>query len=1064
MAIIKKSNKTKIKKKLRKLAYFLSGQPSNVAKMIVDLEENFGYNLEKKDLPHLRAVAKDYQKLKRYLLKNKENFSSDTSYGPVMSDKSFFYDVINAFEKKLINDQSIDILNTNFFRYSSKRSSLLEKAQDEKTKSLFVKLGDWFFDSDEHGEVDNGEVDKLVDLISKLSKSKKFEKLNKTLDIINELKIPLNVNKKNLLDLYKNCDKIEIIHKYLPKIKEFHIESYFGHYGDLPLNLFFDEKFIKNLIWLKEKNIYTSLSKPEINEIITLNTNRIDNLIKIAEKYEQAFDISPRSVYSALKLSRVKLDEKEAKKLVNEGLKIDFALSLNKKERTKLLKLMKENVELKGNYSILGLLYYKPYILDILDKITKEGIKEINYVKPLLEELNKNEVDAAKRLIDLCAIVSDLEASHKSFYYARTILDIPLSFFEDEKEFNKLKKHIIKKKKTFFKEIDNFFLKKIEHLLPERIKQKDNVLLGLTYGEFKNKLEYLKEHYDYSKLKDETIDMLFRRLGDLSSGSDIDNAIYILEKSELGKEEKSSFLDALIANSLKKGDIETYLEKVKPLLSKDAILKFLNPYNPVLLNFCQNITNKKLNNQDVARIKSGVEALIGSVDLNKIKEEKGDVYEKLKRVKIYSIIKKGGIEMAAPSLSKEWLKTSEEKVKEYIRKRFNISTVLDINTMMKLIEIPQIYDKSIFKILNKRIEKNFPLGKVYAKKPLSVIGEERNPNELMIALVKALIGRWAKILPVSEEVYKARKERGMSEEAAKYGIFAAGKTSEEIKTSRKIMKEILEKFERGSASKLRAAILYVRSVENPRKIYSDIQEDYKKLQSNDAEAGKKIIQYFKDRFILAGKSEKVEPLSDILTDIESAYTGKTTYDYAVVKMQDANVEDLFDNRETSCCAFMPNGANKHGSIGYLIDPDIGLLHYQIIDKVGGDKMNAGVAIMVNCKDDKGKKVLLVDSVEFNNNLKEDIKGWMEDMYKAIKQVAKEQKADYVLFNSQVFNSSPKDFNTYLVKKQGLKLVEDVSLNKMGGTKPIEEFNEDYYFEALEKNAKGKVKGYKLKIE
>ncbi len=468
----------------------------------------------------------------------------------------------------------------------------------------------------------------------------------------------------------------------------------------------------------------------------------------------------------------------------------------------------------------------------------------------------------------------------------------------------------------------------------------------------------------------------------------------------------------------------------------------------------KNITNKKIKEKDLKRIEGLTKEVDFSAnDLEKLEKEKGDVYEKARRLVTYAKLKQNGIEISKPSLSKEWQQEAYEKGLSYVSQKFGIDNpevvVKEIDDVLQFTLIPGKYTEEVGELFNniekieKEKSKEYKLGKVYHNKKIAAVKTEAKPEELVDYFVKAMIGRWAKIKPTAK---------------GKLGVYFAGE-GEKKRESIKLARELLSSFE--GSKKLKQAMIYVRSCEKPEKIFKDIKQDYQKLKQGDKEAGLKILEYFQKKFVEPGLPEKVEPLSDIIDSIKGLYGLKTEgYVAETIEMEKPGIDFLFDSSKTSCCAFMPNGANKEASLIYLADRDVGLLKYKLVG-FDNSKEDAGVAIMVKCKDKDGNKVLLVDSVEFNSALRDSIKGWREKFYDAILRAAKDSNVDYVVFNVDVANASPQAFNRMLESK-GVKKKE-IYLEKLH---ELPQDVDETYLEAFGgwEKPKGKVEGYIVEVK
>jgi hypothetical protein len=179
-------------------------------------------------------------------------------------------------------------------------------------------------------------------------------------------------------------------------------------------------------------------------------------------------------------------------------------------------------------------------------------------------------------------------------------------------------------------------------------------------------------------------------------------------------------------------------------------------------------------------------------------------------------------------------------------------------------------------------------------------------------------------------------------------------------------------------------------------------------------------------------------------------------DFAILKTMDASspetaISNLGGSNDLMCCAFYPNGVNKKASVGYTLDPDLGLLQLKrTVATSSGivEREPIGVAIFAITKDQSGKKVLLIDSVEGDvmmNNIADRV--WKDTFFDGIVKLAKDIDVDYIFFNAEVGNAKPKEFVSYLENVKQLSIVRHkIVLEKNPINLPI--VGKESYLEAL----------------
>ncbi len=403
--------------------------------------------------------------------------------------------------------------------------------------------------------------------------------------------------------------------------------------------------------------------------------------------------------------------------------------------------------------------------------------------------------------------------------------------------------------------------------------------------------------------------------------------------------------------------------------------------------------------------------------------------EKVKRIMLYTILKELNIDINSPDLSGEWLELAGKKANAKVKEKFGIKRELSLNESLALIraKVDGNEREKIQELADSKIEKSFQMAKQYQKLDVPKLKEKGDPVKITEYLV-------------------------------------AGFTSTKKRPDHFIrLKNALTFFQKEKLRNARDFVL--RS--DPRKIFREVENDVLLMKQGDAEAASRIRSFFKD-LAKKGKTkdkwpEDAEALSDLIDAVESIGKARV-FDSILIKMQSGDMTDLIDNTTTSCCAFYPDGANSEASIYYLKDPEIGLLWIKSATLEGEELDNIGVTIMSNCKDGHGRKVLLVDSVEGGEALERSGVEWKEKMLESIKQVAKENGAEYIMLNSRTNNATPQKFNSF-VSETAKK--DKIYLEKIEGTKAIVEWSDKgHYLEAFGgwKSPTGTVEGYVVKVE
>ncbi len=283
------------------------------------------------------------------------------------------------------------------------------------------------------------------------------------------------------------------------------------------------------------------------------------------------------------------------------------------------------------------------------------------------------------------------------------------------------------------------------------------------------------------------------------------------------------------------------------------------------------------------------------------------------------------------------------------------------------------------------VPKAFPLGREYSIRPISGMKERRNPVEMTELLVYGLISR------NPDKVMRAG-----------------------------------EKFDHDLLQRARS---HVSDVET----FNNIRDHLEGLKAGDPESAKRVLGYFEKRY------GDTEPVMDLVQGVEGLFQGQENFDYLSCRMQQGTILDIFDSTRLMCCTFSSSGSEKTPSLFYLLDENTGLLH--LVPLIGGEYQDPiGVAILANCTDDKGRKVLLVDSVEGGSQvdrLREN--EWKTMVYGGIQGVAQDNNADGIAFNLSTGGTKPMKFNNYVRNMTGAP-GGSTFLRKIGGPEVLRKYD------------------------
>ncbi len=232
-----------------------------------------------------------------------------------------------------------------------------------------------------------------------------------------------------------------------------------------------------------------------------------------------------------------------------------------------------------------------------------------------------------------------------------------------------------------------------------------------------------------------------------------------------------------------------------------------------------------------------------------------------------------------------------------------------------------------------------------------------------------------------------------------------------------------------------------------------------------------------EKFLEGNKdTEAKKNLRNLVQSVKGLKRGVIAGNY-LVGYYGKYIVNLYSNQSTMCCAFLPDGLGRYGSVLYLLDPRVLLIGYTFVKEFDPKKpmktvrergeMDGVVISYIGLYENK--PILIVDSVgggrTFRNYLEKNFKVIKGD----IKRVAKEIGAKYIIYNSRTFfEETPIYFNKKL-RESGAK--ETTINTEIIGPETIPYDYTNYnrhYFEGFGKVIegvipKGNVKGYLYEV-
>jgi hypothetical protein len=457
-------------------------------------------------------------------------------------------------------------------------------------------------------------------------------------------------------------------------------------------------------------------------------------------------------------------------------------------------------------------------------------------------------------------------------------------------------------------------------------------------------------------------------------------------------------------------------------------------------------------------------------EISRLENEQGSLDRKASAINRYRTLKKFGFSPEVPSLDEGWKSGLETMLKTDSNRVFGIGGTNNYHSLLDFFRTfgheyigAELVEKWK-EVVGRDVEREYGVtGKNdFRYVPLLDLEQDSEGKELIREVLEKEGDGFTANFPLSK-VYETFRTTDSKEKDDPYDAARAlltGMISQPWRKGRdgqyhlnsQGLRLALQHFDK---KKLRAARLYTQSQRG--KLYKEFKGDLESLLNREEGSVETALKKVREKIITGGRREKVEPISDMVAEVEGiGRASDETYEIRF-RMQDRTFDDLFDNETTHCCAFLPNGVNREASVGYLTDPDIGLLHAKAVTRDGREVETSGVAILVNTKTTRGDKVLLVDSVEGGDTLHrvKDQEGLMQKFYDSVVQVARDNNQDKVLFNVNATNGFPERFNGFLERKK-------LECKRIHVTKLSNNGEEERYLESFgdwTRNCIGKVDGW-----
>jgi len=405
----------------------------------------------------------------------------------------------------------------------------------------------------------------------------------------------------------------------------------------------------------------------------------------------------------------------------------------------------------------------------------------------------------------------------------------------------------------------------------------------------------------------------------------------------------------------------------------------------------------------------------------------GLLWGKASRIGLHTILSKNGLTPTPPDLSDKWVSSMKKLLIEQAKSKFGLKEDITMTEALLLSSIQPEADETILlrEVINRKLnsKKSFNVGKEYARVEVSNADEQKHNTKQMEYLLGGLL-------------YTKRRRNHV---------------------------EAMERARRLFPKDLLDSARNFISLFDRKHVYNEIKNDVALIKQGEWRATRNIIRFFIKLTENPGAAHTPKGVMALMDLLRMANSSSPEYfDNVLIRMQSMSLVNIFGANSLHCCALYPEEKNRRASIYYLIDPEIALLRIHTLNSQGKEFTELGIMILVNCQDTDGNKVLLVDSVEGSFEMSN-----AKLMFKLIaiaNEIASENGASRVIFNSKVAGDLPRLFNGFL-KGAGANEVK-IDLEKIGGVEAISDWSKKHYLEAFGgwRYPKGTVKGYSLIVD
>jgi DNA repair exonuclease SbcCD ATPase subunit len=299
---------------------------------------------------------------------------------------------------KILNE--IKFLNKELENINIKIQSNASKINDIKhIDEIKKELEECNYENDEQIlnnisiDIEEGNVNELYEQLDKLYKNKKTIKENYEINVeeMNEIKMEIEENKKYIIEVKIDLEKIDKIDRLIEKIEKLNNEKEIKikKYNEIKykLNLLKNHQYNKDC-WACMSNNITK-EKIELEEEIKIIENKIKHIDKKINKKEK--EINDMEQYE-----QERKQMKENEEIVIENKRLEKILDemnniLENQENEKKINEMKIKIEKVKNFNKRNELIEKIKIKKEKEKVLKEELEKLNAQENLIEEKEKHE-------------------------------------------------------------------------------------------------------------------------------------------------------------------------------------------------------------------------------------------------------------------------------------------------------------------------------------------------------------------------------------------------------------------------------------------------------------------------------------------------------------------------------------------------------------------------------------------------------------------------------------------------------------------------------------------------